>query len=109
MNFDNQFNNGGGGQWLDQCPGEELRVTPQFLREIGATSMAEFVEELFIIAGDAISEPNEELRLHNLGRLPDSFHDSVEDLSGRFQELEPQFLESLYSFTLRNWQDVQTA
>jgi Domain of unknown function (DUF4375) len=108
MNFDVQFNNGGCGQWLDQCPGEELRVTPEFLREIDAVGMAEFVEDVYTIAGDAITELEEDLRQHNLAQLPDAFHESIEDLTGRFLEFEPQFLDFLYGFARRNWQKVQT-
>lgn len=108
MNFNGQFNNGGGGQWLDQCPGEELRLTPAFLREIGAIGMAEYVDEVYATAAEAVTELNEDLRQHNLAMLPDSFHDELEDHTGRFLALEPQFLDSLYDFARLNWQKVET-
>jgi hypothetical protein len=105
--FDAEVNNGGFGQWLScACP-NTIIGTLTALKTVGASEMADFVYEICLKLDNLNSSMSLERWNTYLESLPDSFHESLEPLSLRFGELEPEFLRFVYIYTRKHWRAIR--
>ena len=106
--FIGDVNNGGFGMWLDSAwPAAEV-ITPS-LEKIGAPEMASLVNSVIskLEAPDHFSTLGE--WRDYLDSLPESYHQSLEQLSEQYVNAEPAFLKAVYGYAREHWRDVRTS
>lgn len=105
--FDAEVCNGGFGQWLYcACP-NTISGTLTALMIVGASEMADFVNEICAKAGNIDCSLSLEQWNAHLSSLPDSFHKSLEQSSIGFVEREPEFLCCVYVYARQHLRAVR--
>jgi len=86
-NLEAEVNNGGFSQFFDNSAGDHAAATPEALRRIGATGMADLVERAMAVFGASGPPADREERLEAMEDLPESEMEKWEDLEAAFSNL----------------------
>lgn len=107
--FDGDVHNGGFGMWIGSASPKILEATLPAFKTVGASEMALFVGNVLARLGDlGRFETLDEWQEH-FESLPEDFHNSLENYSIRFLELEDAFMDSVYNYARNHWREVRIA